>query len=418
MEYIVGSPEWFYETSKSQYLKEFRQRTEELRKQFNARFAPEVLRLMHGKELLEKVFGNGEAMINLLMFDPTYRRFGASGEYKYLGILYYSDGDGSWRYNENNHAESISEKEAEIKAERLRDELLECISIIEDMELNSLNDYEMLDDALSHIPFSKYAWVLKYYQMIFPQYFPGMYADNTIDRALSILGLPSHGKKKRIVNAGELSLFIRRCDVNNIVFGHIYGGFWGWEDDASACPSASHNYENRTKVPSKINLDYYELPGSDSNYLSENNSFIEDVKNSIEVLPLEGKDKQALIKVRVNQGIFRKRLLNRYGKCCLCGVSDEAFLVASHIKPWSECEADEKLDPDNGFLLCPNHDLLFDQGYISFKDDGTIMIADSMKALDRTFMNVRDDMRIDLNESNKKYLDYHRKHVFKGTDKL
>lgn len=51
----------------------------------------------------------------------------------------------------------------------------------------------------------------------------------------------------------------------------------------------------------------------------------------IEELHLEGESKKAVIKRRVNQGIFRDRLLQRYNKCCLCGVSNPALLVASHI---------------------------------------------------------------------------------------
>ena len=59
---------------------------------------------------------------------------------------------------------------------------------------------------------------------------------------------------------------------------------------------------------------------------------------------LNGKEREILTKVRVNQGVFRENLLQRYKSCCLCGVKDTRFLVASHIKPWSQCEAKEKTD--------------------------------------------------------------------------
>ena len=96
--------------------------------------------------------------------------------------------------------------------------------------------------------------------------------------------------------------------------------------------------------------------------------------------------REAVVKVRVNQGLFRETLLKRYNKCCLCGVSDEHFLVASHIKPWVVSESDEKLDPDNGFILCPNHDKAFDGGYITFADDGKIVISNGLTATDRMFL--------------------------------
>lgn len=58
-----------------------------------------------------------------------------------------------------------------------------------------------------------------------------------------------------------------------------------------------------------------------------------------------------------------------------------------------------------GFLLCPNHDALFDGGYITFEDDGTIVISDRLSQLDCTFTNVLSTMKIQLSDKNKKYLE-------------
>ena len=116
----------------------------------------------------------------------------------------------------------------------------------------------------------------------------------------------------------------------------------------------------------------------------------------------------------MNQGIFRDLLLEKYSHCSLCQVSNKELLIASHIKPWSKSESIEKLDRNNGFLLCPNHDRLFDKGYISFKDDGSIMISGNLSEIDRIFTNVRPDMSIELTIDNKRYLQYHREHIFKG----
>ena len=93
------------------------------------------------------------------------------------------------------------------------------------------------------------------------------------------------------------------------------------------------------------------------------------------------------------------------------------LLTASHIKPWFESEGLERLDPDNGFLLCPNHDKLFDRGYITFSDDGLIMISSDLDETDRVFLNIRSDMELTLTEGNRKYLEYHRKNVFRDAVK-
>lgn len=90
------------------------------------------------------------------------------------------------------------------------------------------------------------------------------------------------------------------------------------------------------------------------------------------------------------------------------------MLRASHIKPWSDSEPAEKLNPDNGFLLCLNHDGLFDAGLISFADDGTIMISVELDLVDAMLANVTPNMKIQLTQGNKKYLGYHRKYIFKG----
>lgn len=136
------------------------------------------------------------------------------------------------------------------------------------------------------------------------------------------------------------------------------------------------------------------------------------IEEEISSLNVEGESKKAIINARVNQGIFRERLLKRYNRCCLCGVENHTLLTASHIKPWAESEPKEKLDVDNGFLMCPNHDRVFDKGYITFDDEGKIIISGKLSKDDRVLLNVNNKMHIDLTESNKKYLKFHRENVF------
>lgn len=89
------------------------------------------------------------------------------------------------------------------------------------------------------------------------------------------------------------------------------------------------------------------------------------------------------------------------------------MLIASHIKPWIDSLPEEKLDIDNGFLMCPNHDRLFDRGIISFDDDGKLLISSELTKKNRDCLNVSAEMNIDLTEGNKKYLAYHRQNIFK-----
>ena len=146
-----------------------------------------------------------------------------------------------------------------------------------------------------------------------------------------------------------------------------------------------------------------------------NNAVIEEaqkIEEEISSLNVDGVSKKAIINARVNQGRFRDSLLRRYNKCCLCGMENSTLLIASHIKPWVESEPKEKLDVYNGFLMCPNHDRLFDKGYITFDDDGKIIISARLKENDRVLLNVNSRMHIELDENNKKYLRFHRENVF------
>ncbi|WP_148359062.1 HNH endonuclease [Peribacillus simplex] len=124
-------------------------------------------------------------------------------------------------------------------------------------------------------------------------------------------------------------------------------------------------------------------------------------------------EKEQIIKSRIGQSAFKKALLTVEKRCRLCGVSDERFLVASHIKPWSQSSNHERMDVNNGLLLCPNHDALFDKGYISFESDGTILISDSLDEETKVFLNINETMNIVLNEEQQKYMRWHQKNIFK-----
>lgn len=140
---------------------------------------------------------------------------------------------------------------------------------------------------------------------------------------------------------------------------------------------------------------------------------VDEIDKEIETKQLQGEEREALIKVRVNQSAFRKLLMRRYTHCCLCDVDDESLLVASHIKPWAKSSHAEKVDVNNGLLLCPNHDKLFDRGYISFDNGGHIIISDELSKNCAISMNIKNDMQIELSNDNIKYMEYHRNNVLK-----
>jgi hypothetical protein len=93
-------------------------------------------------------------------------------------------------------------------------------------------------------------------------------------------------------------------------------------------------------------------------------------------LTLDDTVKKSVIQARRGQGRFRTNVEAVERSCRLTGITNPALLIASHIKPWRLCEAaQERLDGMNGLLLTPDADLLFDRGFISFEDDGQVMVS-------------------------------------------
>jgi len=101
------------------------------------------------------------------------------------------------------------------------------------------------------------------------------------------------------------------------------------------------------------------------------------VERQIESAPeLTTTERDALVRARRGQGRFRKNVESVERSCRLTGITNPALLIASHIKPWRLCSsASERLDGMNGLLLTPDADHLFDRGFISFTDDGEVMVS-------------------------------------------
>jgi hypothetical protein len=86
-------------------------------------------------------------------------------------------------------------------------------------------------------------------------------------------------------------------------------------------------------------------------------------------------ERHQLVKSRRGQGVFRDNVESREPNCRITGVSNPRYLRASHIKPWRKSSDIEKIDGNNGLMLAPHVDFLFDRGLISFEDDGTLIVS-------------------------------------------
>lgn len=121
------------------------------------------------------------------------------------------------------------------------------------------------------------------------------------------------------------------------------------------------------------------------------------------------------IKSRIGQSFFRKSLLKSIKKCPFTKIINKNLLIASHIKPWAESDDNERVDVNNGFLFTPTYDILFDKGYISFKNDKSLIISTTLDKNTRSALNLIQNMIINTLpiKGRELYLEYHRDIILK-----
>ena len=139
---------------------------------------------------------------------------------------------------------------------------------------------------------------------------------------------------------------------------------------------------------------------------------------------LVGKEKETIIKQRVNQSVFRTMILQNYeNKCAITGINVPDLLIASHIIPWADSTAEQRLAPENGICLSALYDKAFDRGLITISpDDYTITLSSALLEyetkdyFDTHFGSIAGNKILMPVEHapNRDYLAYHKERIFKG----
>lgn len=121
-------------------------------------------------------------------------------------------------------------------------------------------------------------------------------------------------------------------------------------------------------------------------------------------------ERKGLVTSRVGQGAYRKSIMHRWEyQCAITNFNDPRILIASHIIPWKDSSDEQRLDVDNGILLSPTYDALFDKHLISFEDSGKIILSDEIESKAYNQIGVSGTEKIrDLSLGNRNYLEKHR----------
>lgn len=144
---------------------------------------------------------------------------------------------------------------------------------------------------------------------------------------------------------------------------------------------------------------------------NEVEEIVEDIESINKLTNIPETQKKQLIEARIGQGKFREDVLELYPQCPVTKTTIKCILRASHIRPWRQSDNKQRLDPYNGFMLAAHVDALFDKGYISFNDDGFMLISSTMKN-EIESLGISTNQKIIIYEKNKPYLKWHRENIF------
>lgn len=129
---------------------------------------------------------------------------------------------------------------------------------------------------------------------------------------------------------------------------------------------------------------------------------------------------EKIVKVRVGQQRFKRDVLNDCGRVCpFTNITDESLLIAGHIKPWAKSNDEEKLDPKNGLLFTPTFDRMFNNGFISFKNDTKLIVSPLVSSRTASLLGIQSDMELPIpllgnsHKGRRDFMEYHRNFVYR-----
>ena len=261
---------------------------------FKDKFAPEVLKSLSDDELLGYIFltadGNNDSLCYHLEFNPKLKRtFGSiSGGSSFKFGLFQRQEDGKWTTGAPKTPQVLSEADALQFGKTIRDNLVKACEMIQSRTLDSVNAYEKLDDDLNALmgKFATYAWVQKYFHMIFPDRFIGWYVTDWLKHILFGFGI--NPSKKYYGMNGQLTLIKKRTsymspnfqDICYAMFGEIrhfyrlgssdesehYAEKWkekgivaiGWKETGDLFNYIKNGTLDKDKVAEALSTHYYQ----------------------------------------------------------------------------------------------------------------------------------------------------------------
>jgi len=127
-------------------------------------------------------------------------------------------------------------------------------------------------------------------------------------------------------------------------------------------------------------------------------------------------ERTALVQARRGQGLFRDNVREIERACRITRVDRMEHLIASHIQPWRDSSNEQRLDGENGLLLTPTADHLFDKGFISFENTGQLIVAPVADLVSLKRMGIDRSAQVNVgtfSQGQRQYLEFHRENVLR-----
>ncbi len=208
--------------------------------------------------------------------------------------------------------------------------------------------------------------------------------------------LPSRYSPLQSNGNGNQALYLTELSMD---FAEVLGGLIGQEARALTSPVSEASIDSAHWKFAGDDLDVWE------HRLEEQIQTDSSVRET---------DREALIRARCGQGLFKQRVLRIEHRCRITGVSNLTHLIASHCKPWRDSSNEERLDGENGLLLTPSIDHLFDRGFIGFENSGELIISPVAHRPSLQRMGIETEHRANVGaftDGQKHFLEFHRNSV-------
>ena len=184
---------------------------------FQQRFAPDKLSSIPDNEICTALFYSAaktnDSLCYWLEMDKNCKEYmgSISGGFAYKFGLFQKSDTGIWMSGSSSKPEELTDEQAIVRAKEIRDAIVAGAEIIRDSKLESLNDYEKLDDDLNRA-MGQYAyrgWIHKYFSMIYPEKLSSYHIDDWQYHVLRAFRIkPS---EKFYGRSGQIAM-IQRCN--------------------------------------------------------------------------------------------------------------------------------------------------------------------------------------------------------------